>query len=270
MPIRENETFLDAFLADTPEEAEKVLAEHQQTLKALAIKAASFTGIDDDDLYEEGIIGLARAVRDFDEERSENFRIFAIYKIKDAIREFITRQAGNVRAPQYTQDAIRLANILREKLVKAGEYQYNALSDMWMSSLKYEGTTPLEKSIREVRTSLQNLADRSHTSVIQLLDRAEMIPSFVDGTAEISLVDMADTEKVEDKMINRIAVQEMLDKVKQYISEKEYELLYNRYVEGWTLRELAPKMGISAPHVNDLTQKALAKLKKLDLESEAM
>jgi len=263
MPIREGEKFCKCFLADTEKEAEKLLKDYNSTLKLLSNKVAALTGLDKEDLYQEGIIGLARAKRDFDEERSENFKIFAIYKIKDAMREFGTTQAVTIKAPQYTKDAIRLASVLRELLVKAGEYPYIALVDMWNSSSKYVNNDPLEKSIQKARQSLKNLADRSHTSVRQLLERSEMIPTLAFAACKDSSMDIED-ENPENTMVNNLDAAETISRIKEYLSEEDYNLLWNRYVEGMTVRELAPIMGISAPHVSDRTQALLEKVRKLE------
>jgi len=263
MPIREGEKFCKRFLADTEEEGIKLIKEYDSTLKLLANKASVMTGLDKEDLYQEGIIGLARANRDFDERRSDNFKTFAIYKIKDALREFVTTQSVAIKSPQYTQDALRLASILREQLVKAGEYRYTALVDMWESSSKYLGINSLEVSIRKSRRSLKNLANRSHTSVVQLLERSEMMPSY---TVEITDVtgSIVDNDLPEDAIINKINAVDLIGRIKEYISEEDYMLLWNRFVEGMTVRELAPMMGISAPHVSGRTQSLLEKLRKLE------
>jgi len=264
MPIRDDEKFRKHFLADTEKEAEKLLKEFDNTLKLLANRFYTIAGLDKEDLYQEGVIGLARASRDFDEERSDNFKIFAIYKIKDAMREFGTTQSVTVKAPQYTKDAVRLANILREQLVKAGEYQYLALVDMWDSSGKYTGSNALEKSIRKSRQSLKNLADRSHTSVRQLLERSEMAPLYTVEISDIVNAQLAESKSEETDLIDKIDDTSLIERIKEHISEEDYTLLWNRFVEGMTVRDLAPIMGISAPHVSGKTQALVEKLRKLE------
>ena len=264
MPIRNDEEFRACFLADTMEQAEELLKDYDNTLKLLSNKVSNLTGLDKEDLYQEGVIGLARANRDFDDERSDKFKIFAIYKIKDAMREFGTTQSASVKAPQYTKDAIRLANILKEQLVKAGEYQYAALADMWSSSSKYSGDTPLEISIQEVRQSLKNLADRSHTTVRELLERSEMAPSHTLDITEICNKDVMTDEAIEDTMVDRLNSAETIKRINEVLSKEDYERVWTRSVKGMTLRELAPIMGISAPHVSDRTQVLKKKLMKME------
>lgn len=264
MPIRENEKFCEHFVADTPAEAEKLLTEYDSTLKILSNKASNITGLDKEDLYQEGIIGLARASRDFDGNRSSNFKIFAIYKIKDAMREFATTQTLSIKVPQYTKDTMRLASILRGYLIKAGEYRYKALSDMWDSSKKYTGTDPLDKAIQQTRLRLLNLAERSHTSVKQLLERSEITPFFVIDASGWNEIFSKDYRAEEEELIEKLHRNDIIEHIKNHLSEREYALLVNRYIKGMTVRELAPLMGISAPHVSDITQALLLKLRKLE------
>ena len=263
MPIRKGEKFLKRFLADTEEEAEKLLKEYDSTLKLLANKSSIMTRLDKEDLYQEGVIGLARAKRDFDDTRSDNFRTFAIYKIKDALREFGTTQSIAIKSPQYTKDAMRLAYILREHLVKAGEYQYSALADMWDASSKYTGNDALEISIQKSRTSLKNLADRSHTSVRQLLERSEMVPIYTSEVSGISSTYPINNYSAEINMLDKIGASDLIEYIKDRISEEDYTLLWNRFVEGMTVRELAPLMGTSAPNVSIRTQALIEKVRKV-------
>lgn len=263
MPIRKNEEFRKCFLADTEKEGVKLLKEFDSTLKLLANKSSILTGLDEKDLYQEGVIGLARANRDFDEERSDNFHIFAIYKIKDALREFGTTQSISIKSPQYTKDALRLISILRERLIKAGEYQYLSLVTLWKLSSKYIGNSPLEQSIQESRRSLKNLANRSHTSVVQLLERSEMTPLYTVEVTDIT-GSLTENNSPEDDILSKINAIDLISRIKGHISEEDYTLLWRRFVEGMTVRELAPIMGISAPHVSDRTQALLEKLRRLE------
>jgi len=65
-------------------------------------------------------------------------------------------------------------------------------------------------------------------------------------------------------MVEKLDIAETISRIKEYLSEEDYNLLWNRYVEGMTVRELAPIMGISAPHVSDRTQVLLKKIRKIE------
>jgi len=260
-PKVEVEKFLPHFLGDTEAEATATLKEYEKTMKILADKFHMITGLDADDLKSECMIGLARAKRDFEEERSEMFRTFAIYKMKDALREFTTKQMLDVKVPQYVKDAEKLINDLA-KLVEACHVVKNAsFRDIWLMSEACDGDKNIQKDIERIRESLTNLANRSHTSVIQLLERAEMLPS---STIEITdhNVSNISIDTHEDGMLDKLNINETIKKLKNFLTEDEYKLLYDYYVNGKTERELAVELGIKAPSVHIRLHNTLTKVKE--------
>jgi RNA polymerase sigma factor (sigma-70 family) len=263
MPIRDGERFKKHFLGNTEKEANQTLSKYNKTMSMLALKFSSLTGLDRDDLYQEGVIGLARAVREFDWSRSDTFTIFAIYKIKDAMREFVTGQAADIKLPQYIKDAASLAMRLKSLLVKIGESEYLPMADLWTASEKYLKEDQFTESVGNLRESIQNLADRSHTSVSQLLEKAEMVPAMSVDATDYNMVPVTVVD-VESDILDQIDARSAVERIKKHVTEEEFQLLWNRYVEGMTLRDLAPIMKISAPHVSDLTQDVLNKLRKLE------
>ena len=248
MPIRENEVFSKHFIADTTEESERLLKEYEQDIGFLARKLSAITGVDKLDLRQEGIIGLARAKRDFEIERSEKFRIFAIFKIKDAMREFITTQASNVRVPQYVKNAAILTESLQKALEKVDGIKRLTFVVIWTAAEYYkdnplEDKKPLMEDIARIRQSIQNLADRSHTSVIQLLERAELSPVSFPEIIYTNLDTIAATAATDDSAFSNIV---FVKEIKESLSEEDYDLLYRHYVGGETERELSGPFGVEA------------------------
>ncbi|KKM18884.1 hypothetical protein LCGC14_1661210 [marine sediment metagenome] len=239
------EKFNKHFIANTIEESEHLLKEYDKDIGFLANKLSAITGVDRADLCQEGIIGLARAKRDFELERSEKFRIFAIFKIKDAMREFITTQASNVRVPQYVKNAATLTGSLQKALEKADGLKRLTFVDIWMASEYYKDNPPenkksLMEDVAEIRQSIQNLADRSHTSVIQLLERAELSPAF---SPEIIYTNLDSIAIINDSAFSNVV---FVEEIKESLPEKDYDLLYRHYVGGETLRDLSGPFGVTA------------------------
>jgi len=248
-PKIEVERFLSYFLGDSEEEAKATLKEYERTMKLLAERIHMVTGLDVDDLISECTIGLARAKRDFEEERSDVFRTFAIYKMKDALREYATKQRLDVKVPQYVIDAEKLINDLG-KMVEACHVVKNAgFQDIWMMSEICDGDAIIKEDIAKIRQSLINLANRSHTTVVQLLERAEMLPS---SSIEISDCNIANLSNngFETDILDEMNINEVIKNLKNFLEKDEYDLLYNYYVKGKTERELAEELGIKAPSVH--------------------
>jgi len=268
MPIRDNEEFCKRFVADTEEEAMELLDKFNMDISMLSQKFSTVTGVDKQDLSQEGIIGLARAKRDFEEGRSADFRIFAIYKIKDAMREFITSQASNIKVPQYIRDAQRLADVLRKLMEKTGSMSMCALSDLWRISGEFKATTDSEQSLLEdinkVKNSIKNLAGRSHTSIIQLLDRAEIMPTIASSSIEFAETNdlRSDHFSEEDNMVKYLHSRDRVEMLKEVLDKDEFELLYARFVEGKTLKELEPELGVKEETIVVRTNNIITKLQR--------
>ncbi len=250
MPIRDNEEFKACFVADTMDEANQLLVDYAKDIGFLASKLADITGMDAEDLQQEGIIGLARAKRDFEKERSEKFRIFAIYKIKDAMREFITKQGNNVKTPQYVKNAAQLAEGLRKVLEKIDGHRYLSYAEIWHTSNTYEAFPPdnakdIINDLISLRQSLKNLSDRSHTSPLQLLERAELSP-----TASLEIADRDVNTISHEYNISTISENHIVKTARNILTEKEFEMFDLHFIQGATLREMEEDLGKKAPTIN--------------------
>lgn len=114
------ETMSEYFLADTPEEAEALYNRYSGLLNALAYNYAISTGLQKDDLFGEALIGLGRAYRDWDIDRSDNFKMYAIYRIKDALNEFARNNMASVTVPAYIKKSHNYIIILKTIFAKYG------------------------------------------------------------------------------------------------------------------------------------------------------
>ena len=255
------EKFPANFIAETKEGAEELYKKYNKTLQFLANKYFVYTGIDEEDLIQEGTIGLARASRDFEIDRSENFHIFAIYKIKDAMREFVVSQASNIRVPQYIRDASVLINRLKRIMESVDVLESCSLTDVWLLSSIYESNKDVAEEIIKIKQSISNLADRSCTTTEQLIERAEMIPLVIYEKIDLA-VDKLSENTEGDKMIQRLAARQSIDNLKGYLKEGEFDLLVDYYIYGKTVRELAEKLGIKAPTVTVKIHNIVQKLNK--------
>lgn len=116
--VRQPEMMPKHFLADTPEEAEVLYKQYSNLLNALAYNYAISTGLQKVDLFGEALIGLGRAYRDWDNNRSDNFKTYAIYRIKDALNEFTRSNMTSVTVPSYIKKShthvVKLKSIFSE------------------------------------------------------------------------------------------------------------------------------------------------------------
>ena len=239
MPIRDNEIFKKCFLGDTEQESKILLTKYTQRISMLANKFSMITGVDRDDLNSEGIIGLARANRDFDITRSTNFTIFALYKIKGAMNEFIASQSKNFHIPRYIIEAGRLANQLKQEIRKSYGIEIISALSIWKMSVKY---TQQNQRVSDIRLNIKNLAIRSHLTTNKLLNRVDIHP--ITNTKEIDDVfNTSEFKKVANPSAEKIViVRDLITKIKEVLTEKEKSIFELYFEKGFTLREIAKKL----------------------------
>lgn len=251
--------FPSHFLADTEKEANKLYYEYLATLQLLANKYETFTGLSSEDLIQEGVIGLARARRDFEEYRSKNFNIFAIYKIKDAMREFVTSQGGSTRVPQYIRNTLYLVNKLKKFIGSVKPIDVYSLLDIWQMSKEYRDNDEIGEDIRQISENLYNLASRSQTTAEQLIERAELMPltdvEITDYTTNTQI-----REDTKNEVVDKMIIQEYIEEIKEILSKDDYNLLVDHFVEGKTVRELSEELKLKASSITVRIHNIVAKL----------
>jgi len=249
------------FLAETKAEADKLYNKYLATLKFLADKYSRLTGLGSEDFIQEGVIGLARASRDFISERSRDFNTFAIYKIKDSMREFVSSQAATIKIPQYIKDAIGLYGKLKRLISTVEPIEHASFMDVWDTSKKYEKSGEIVKDTTNIRKSISNLAERSCTTVKQLIERAELMPSDFDTTViDHNTADITNGD--EEELVNRISTRKSIETIKDLLTKSDYELIVAHLVDGKTVRDLAKETGLAAPTVTIKVHNIMSELIK--------
>lgn len=114
------EGFPKHFLGDTLDEAEEVYKENKRLLDSFAYSYSVTTGLDKHDLFGHALIGLAKAKRDWDPKRSENFKTFAIFNIKDELNEALRQNCASVVIPSYIKKAASNVNAVASICAKYG------------------------------------------------------------------------------------------------------------------------------------------------------
>lgn len=181
-PVDEKEEFLSYYLGNTPEEAEKTFEEFSSLLNRIAGSHAKLTGLDKGDLFGTALTGLAKAKRDFDPSRSDNFRSFAMFKIKSALNEFYRKNKTIVSIPAYVKTANNYINAI--KFILRGcsmedvqEVLYNGQLEKGLPIVQIEACG---KYLRQ----LKKLAKNVKVPYQRLVSRSEYVPSevvFCDG-----------------------------------------------------------------------------------------
>lgn len=224
-------------------QAREVLIEKNLGLVHHIVKRFLNRGVDAEDLFQIGCIGLMKAVDKFDLAFDVKFSTYAVPMISGEIKRFL-RDDGMVK----------VSRSLKEngwKITRAREqFQHE------------HGREPTLEEIAKV-TGL------STEEVVMAMDAGAEVESIYksvyqsDGN-EIYLVDqIAGKNNEREKLLNHMLLKQLLSE----LEGEERELIRLRYFQGKTQTEVAGRLGISQVQVSRLEKKILLKMRKQVLGS---
>ncbi len=192
-----------------------------------------------DDLFEIGVIGLIKAVDNFDLSFNVRFSTYAVFMIEGEIKRYI-RDNNSLRVSRSTKElSYKLINYREDYLSKY--YKYPSNDEM----CDYFNITPYE-----LYKTLNSLNDVE--SIFE--------PIYSDGGDTIYLVDQLEDKKVKD-LDELLALREAMSKIK----DREKTILTKRYIDGLSQAEIAEELSISQAQVSRIENSALNSIKKLIL-----
>lgn len=211
---------------------EKLIKENSGLINGICLKYNGY--FDKEDLYQEGVIGLIRAYKTFDESYNVKFSTYAYTFILGQINKFVREN----KALKVNSDLIRLGRKINEYIEKH------------ISVRKYAPSTK----------DIANMLGIKESKVIYALEALQSVKSLDkkinDDGKEVTLLDI--TEKKEN-----IEKEQLLDlkEAFKYLSYDERKLLIKRYYKDFTQSEVANELGVNQVYVSRLEKKALSKMK---------
>lgn len=236
----EKEVFLDYFLGSTPEEAEEVFYEFSDVLNTITKSYHSWSGLDKGDLFGTALVGLARAKRDFDPLRSDNFKVFVTFKVKNALNEYYRHNRTAVSIPSYVRIANSYINsiklVLESRDIVPKDIQTVLKNGELNKSIKIDAKGR-EKCIENI-DKLKRLSVNTNIPYRKILERSEYIPSGVSFDDTISQDELFKREC----QITEAAL--IVSKLKDYMTDAEL-LIAEGIMTGKTYAEIG---GLQKPH----------------------
>ena len=190
-------------------------------------------GVDSDDLYQLGCLGLLKAIYGFDENLGYQFSTYAVPKISGEIRRFL-RDDGT----------IKVSRTMKERAAKVKHFAEKLLFDL-----------NREPSISEIAEacglSIEDVAQAEcATSITESLNREI-------GDDGQTLEDKLGTIGIEEKTLEYIALSDAISKLNQ----RERTVIMLRYFKCLTQHQSARIMRISQVQVSRIERNAISKLK---------
>ena len=194
-------------------------------------------GIEYDDLYSAGCMGLVKAIRNFDLSYDVRFSTYAVPMIAGEIKRFL-RDDGMIKVSRSLKELAAQAAAAREKLsAERGR-------DVGVSEIAAE----LGVDAEEVAAALE--AARPHMSIYE--------PAYGDTSDALMLDHMQDGADEMGDTLNRVLLKELLGT----LEPRERTIIMLRYFSDKTQNEIAAQMGISQVQVSRLESKILQKLRE--------
>ena len=192
-----------------------------------------------DDLFQVGVIGLIKAIDNFDLSYNLKLSTYAVPLIVGEIKKYLRDNTQMRIARSIKDDAYKILRFKEEYINKYGKEPLNS-------------EITKELNISEIDISFALNALKEPMSIFA--------PIYSDGGDTIYLEDqIADTkEKSFDKDM-MISLYKALKKIK----EREKSILMERYVVGKTQTEIANDLNISQAQVSRIEKNALIKVRKL-------
>ncbi len=190
-----------------------------------------------DDLFQIGVIGLIKAVENFDISFGVKFSTYAVFMIEGEIKRYI-RDNSQVRISRGIKElSYEIINYRENYFLNNSEYPPNELVCSVFNITNYE-----------LQLALNSLVEP--TSIFE--------PIYNDGGETIYLLDQLEDSNVKD--INLlISLKEAINKIK----EREKYIIEKRYFEGYSQSEIANILSISQAQVSRIENSALNSIKKL-------
>ena len=190
-------------------------------------------GIEYDDLYSAGCMGLVKAYDGFDESRGVCFSTYAVPKIAGEIRRFL-RDDGAVKVSRSIKERAAAIKKTRERLT--GDFGREPTVSELSEAM---GLSPEEIASAETATSAAESIQRQT------------------GEEGFSLEDVLCTDGMEEKLLEKLALREAL----RHLGEKERLVIQLRYYHSLTQQRVAELIGVSQVQVSRIEKKALERLR---------
>ena len=222
---------------DGDETARVQLVEENVGLVWCVVRRFYGRGVEPDDLFQIGSIGLLKAIDKFDVSFDVKFSTYAVPMISGEIKRFL-RDDGMIKVSRSLKELSYKAYLVREKM------QERLFREPTLEELAFEMQVAKEDLVMALDSS--NEVESLYKPVYQK-----------DGN-EVALLDkLEEKEAPEEKILNRMLLKQLLDGLPQ----DARQLIYLRYFANKTQTEVGQELGISQVQVSRMEKKILKTLR---------
>ena len=212
--------------------SEKLITENTGLIWSIARRYFG-RGVEPDDLFQLGCVGFLKAVEGFDTAYGTQFSTYAVPKIAGEIRRFL-RDDG----------AIKVSRSIKERAAAIKKARERLTGELGREPTVSELSQALDLSAEEIASA------ETATSAAESIQRQT-------GEEGFSLEDVLCTDGIEEKLLERMTLQEAL----KHLGEKERMVIQLRYYHSLTQQRVSEIIGVSQVQVSRIEKKALQQLR---------
>ena len=223
---------------DGDEAARTQLVEENVGLIWCVVRRFLGRGVESEDLFQIGSIGLLKAIDKFDFSYDVKFSTYAVPMISGEIQRFL-RDDGIIKVSRSLKELAYKAFLAREKL------QDRLNRDPTLEELAEHMQVEKEEFVMAMEASGE----------VESLQR----PVYQKDGNEVPLLEkLEEKEQQEDKVLNRMLLSQLLEE----LGKEERQLIYLRYFANKTQVEIGKELGISQVQVSRMEKKILKRMRE--------
>lgn len=222
---------------DGDERARAQIVEENVGLIWFVVRRFLGRGIESEDLFQIGSIGLLKAIDKFDFSFNVKFSTYAVPMISGEIQRFL-RDDGIIKVSRSLKEMAYKAYIAKENLQE-----------------KYQREPTLDELAKHMQVEKEELV-----MALDACGEVESIykPVYQKDGNEVSLLErLEEKEPQEEKILDRMVLGQLLNE----LEKEERQIIYLRYFENKTQSEIGKSLGISQVQVSRLEKKILKRMR---------
>lgn len=217
-------------------EAKDKLIKGNLRLVLSVIQKFTGRGEDIDDLFQIGVVGLIKAVNNFDLSKEVRFSTYCVPMISGELRRYL-RDFGQIKVSRSLRDLAYKAIQAKEKL-----------------AVKNQREPDIEEIAEEIGAKRADvvIALESISDPVSLYD-----PVYSDSGDTLYILDQVSDKNDVESWLDELSIRDAIAQ----LGEREKNILYLRFLKGRTQVEVAQEIGISQAQVSRLEKGAINRIK---------
>ena len=216
--------------------ARNELVEGNLRLVLSVVQRFSNRGENMDDLFQVGVIGLIKAIDNFNTDLDVRFSTYAVPMCIGEIRRYLR-----------DDNSIRVSRSMRDTAYKAMQVKEQLINENGKELTIEEIAQRLEMKKSDVVLALEAIVDP-----VSLYE-----PVYNDGGDTIFVMDQVGDNSTDKDWVDEISIKDEIKK----LDDRERNIMYLRFMQGKTQMEVAREVGISQAQVSRLEKNALKRIK---------